>query len=190
MKSLSLALLFFVSLSCGDKNAQTAAVAAPATAQPAIAVSVQEPIDPPCKTFSHDLVAETFGWAGSGEGQPNSMSDGRVQNCTFMSTDNSGLAHITISKSDERTIEMKYVERAFIRDLEREDDRISSIELPAELGDQTIYTTGQKGPHYLYVLRWRVGNLIDYNITLRTNKRQEKDAVLKQLKSLAAKLTA
>jgi len=105
-----------------------------------------------------------------------------------MSKDNSGQASITISRSDERTITGKYLERAYSSDLTKEDDRLTYEEVNIGLGDQAIYISGKQGPHHFYKLRWRQGNEVDYDVTLRSSKKRDKAATLETLKGLAERL--
>lgn len=117
------------------------------------------------------------------------MRDGRLQSCLFMSKGNSGgQVSATISRSDKRIIEGKYLEKAFVSTLAKEDDRLTFEEVNVGLGDQAIYTYGKDGVQHLYKLRWRQGNEIDYNITLRATKKQDKAAMLDLLKSLAERM--
>jgi hypothetical protein len=190
MRYLSLLFLLTLCCSCGSSDAQTAADPAPAPALTEVTspAPTKDPIESPCETFTNETVATTFGWASGTEGQPNSMREGQVQNCYFSARDDAGFVNITISQSDARTIERKYLERAFTKDLAREDDLLVFEEVNVGLGDQAIYTTGKKGPHHLYQLRWRKGNEVDYDITLRTSRKQNKAAIFEKLKSLATRL--
>jgi len=188
MRYLPFIFVLSVFLSCSSTEAQTEASAATVPAETTAPASEIDPTDPPCETFSQADIAAAFGWSASMEGAPTTMRDGRLQSCLFMSKGNSGQASITISHSDARTIEAKYLESAYVRDLAREDDRLTSEEVKAGLGDQTIYTTGKRGLHHLYKLRWRQGNEIDYDVTLRSTKKRNKTAMLETLKGLAERI--
>lgn len=189
MKILSFLFLpLVVCFSCGSGEAQTEpnAIAPPAVNTPT--ETEAGPITSPCESISQTDIVAAFGWASSNEGRLTAMRDGRLQSCLFMSKDGSGQASVTISLSDERTIERKYLEKSFVSTLAKEDDRLSFEEVNAGLGDQAIYTTGKRGPHHLYKLRWRKGNEVDYDVTLRATKKQNKTAMLATLKGLAERL--
>lgn len=188
MKNTSFLLLLVVCLSCGSSEAQTEPAAATAPTVNTTPTPKADPIAPPCESLSHTDITTAFGWSGSHEGRLTTMRDGRLQSCLFMSKDNSGQASATISRSDERIIEGKYLERAFVSTLAKEDDRLTFEEVNIGLGDQAIYTHGKDGVQHLYKLRWRQGNEIDYDISLRATKKQDKAVVLEKLKSLATRL--
>lgn len=188
MKFTPFLLLLTISLACGNRSARAETETASAAPDAAITSPPTINAEPPCETFSGADVATAFDWGGSTDGEAATMRDGRLQSCRFMSTGNSGQASFTISHSDARIIEKKYLESAFTRDLARKDDRLTSREVSGGPGDQALYTTGRRGPHHLYKLRWRKGNETDYDITLRATKKQDKTAILETLLELAARM--
>lgn len=146
-------------------------------------------IKPPCESLTKDFVGDTLGWTDTVEGQAASMSEGRVQGCTFgRSGGEGGNLAVMISKADARGLEKKYIERAFATDLAREEEDNSFTEVTPTLGDQTIMGVGKKGPSHVYQLRWRIGNQIDYQLTLRTRDEQDAGQMQTKLRALAAKL--
>lgn len=134
------------------------------------------------------MVAGILGWAESHDGMPTTMRDGRLQSCNYTSTNNVGAATITIAQSSEKTIERKGLERSFTTDLENTEDRLDYREVEVGLGDQAIYGTGKQGPSFIYRLRWRNGNEIEYSIDANFYKERDPAEILPMLKELAAGL--
>ncbi len=172
----------------GDKVAKPATGAnAEGELQAAAPANIE--IKPPCESLTKDFVGDTLGWTDTVEGQPASMSEGRTQACTFSrSGSEGGNLAVTINKADARGLEKKYVERAFATDLAREAEENSFTEVTPKLGDQTIMGVGKKGPHHVYQLRWRIGNQVDYLLTLRTRDEQDAAQMQTKLRALAQKL--
>jgi len=189
MKYLLFALLTFSFLACGNTGAQPAATTAQPAAQAPATERVPAPLPAsPCDSYTPELIAETFGWERSMDGQPAAMFDGRMQGCTFTPGGSVGGDFVvTVTQSDARTIEMKYLEKAFSRDLS-DNDRLTSVETTPTLGDQTVFSHGKRGPAYLYQLRWREGNELDYVLTFRSRKQKDKADMETKLRVLAARL--
>ena len=144
---------------------------------------------PPCDSVSAAFVGETFGWSDVVEGQPASMSKGRVQGCTFNRRGSEGgTLAIMVSHIDARGVANKYVERAFATDLSNKNPDKTFAEVTPKLGDQTVFGHGKQGPHIAYQLRWRTGNQVDSNLTVRFPAEQDPADIQAKLRTIAAKL--
>ncbi|PHI19999.1 hypothetical protein CEQ90_09665 [Lewinellaceae bacterium SD302] len=190
MKLLMYLLLCFALFACGGSDA-TAQASSSTTATTAPEMKTEAPAENsenPCETISPAEVAAALGWAGSNDGMPTTMRDGRLQSCYYSSNDNVGAATISISTSNENTIASKRLERSFTTSLEKTDGQLKYEEVSASLGDQAIYGSGKNGPAFSYRLDWRVGNTVSYSVDASYYQERDKDDVLVALKELAAKL--
>lgn len=193
MKSifLSLSLLLLFACNSGEtppaiNTADTPAPTEATEAEPE--ASGPTSITQPCNKISDHLVTTTFGWKGSTDGVPTTMQNGMLNACQFTSTSNEGSVTAAISYSTERTIEGKYLERSFQNDLANQDEAMTCSALDIGLGDEAIYSHGRRGPNYVYKLRWRNGNKVDYSLTYRSPRLLNQEVILEHLKVLSSKL--
>lgn len=190
MKFLYLSTLLLLCWSCGsdasqaatNTEADTETAAAPAESP----VKAPTQLEHPCETVAWTDVASTFGWEGTNESIPTTMSEGRLQGCYYAPPKGAESVTISVTQSTERTISAKYLENAFKKDLASTDGNHEQV--AADLGDQAIYNYGKNGPNYTYRLRWRDGNEVDYFVEFKSSQEMDAAAILPKLQQLAEML--
>jgi len=128
-----------------------------------------------------------MGWEDYSEARPNAISSDTRKACDY-ATKLSGSLSIGFTRHDEYTIERKGLEESFQKTLEMTSDKLTYQKVSDGIGDQSIYFFGEKGPNFIYNLKWRYGNHTEKTIYLRATKEQNPEEILEKLKSIANKL--